>query len=338
MDKLRKLSLITLFRAAPTMLVAALLWGLGMTSAMAQAPYRAGEVVEYKVGGTYPEQWLQGRFIRELPGGSQYLIHAAPSQFFPEGPEIAYAPADLRRPGAGVQPTTPEMVKAQPKLSPTIQRGAQAIIEQGQGLLGKDELLVYARQVMGDAPFADSSQREISLNRIRDTIKVRGTNFQYASGDEFANQMSAQGTLSTHIGFAINSNHGPHPRIDDYFGTFHLRSASRGAKSAKSSGSRLIVTTTDSQHESGSLTINPDGSYVWVYLRGDPPAKWKRGQWRAVNADEFLPWEAGPAIWLLEAKQGYDYMVRASREPGWSGWIDVGAGKGRTPVEYGRRP
>jgi len=26
------------------------------------------------------------------------------------------------------------------------------------------------------------------------------------------------------------------------------------------------------------------------------------------------------------------------RQPGWRGWIEVGAGKGRTPVEYGRRP
>jgi hypothetical protein len=208
----------------------------------------------------------------------------------------------------------------------------------GTGLLGKEELIAYARRVMGDQPFADSWRREAALNRIRDTIKARGTDFQYAVGDDFSTRMNAQGTLSVHIGYAVNSNYGPHPRLEDYFGTFHLRAASRGSKSAKTDGSRLIVTTTDAQHESGALTIHRDGSYVWAYLRGDPPAKWKHGRWREVQPDELLPWEGGPALWLLDAKQGSDYMLRMGREPGWPGWIDVGAGKGRTPVEYGRRP
>ena len=310
--------------------------------AAAEAPYQAGEVIEYKERGGYPEQWQKGRFIRERPGGRQYLIHTTPSQFFPEGPETAYAPADLRRPQAGAKPSTQVTDTAKPPI-PTPQVTAatapgQPIAGQGKGLLGREELIAYARQVMGDQPFADSSRREAALNRIRDTIKVRGTNFQYASGDDFSNRMNAQGTLSTHIGYAINSNHGHHPRLEDYFGTFHLRAASRGSKSTRTQGSRVIVTTTDAQHESGALTINRDGTYLWVYLRGDPPAKWKRGQWREVNPDEFLPWEAGPAIWLLDAKQGYGYMARMGREPGWPGWIDVGAGKGRTPVEYGRRP
>lgn len=314
----------------------------GPTLAMAQAPYQPGEVIEYKVRGTYPERWQPGRFLRELPGGSQYLIREVPSQFFPEGSESAYAPADLRRPRDGAKPSGPVADAArQPAPTPKGPAAAppgKAIATQGKGLLGKEELIAYARQVMGDHPFADSRHREAALNQIRDTIKARGTDFQYSSGDDFSNRMNAQGTLSSHIGFAVNSNHGPHPRLDDYFGTFHLRAASRGSKSAKTDGSRVIVTTTDSQHESGALTINRDGTYVWVYLRGDPPAKWKRGKWREAGAEELLEWEAGPALWLLDAKQGGDYMVRMSREPGWPGWIDVGAGKGRTPVEYGRRP
>jgi hypothetical protein len=121
-------------------------------------------------------------------------------------------------------------------------------------------------------------------------------------------------------------------------GTFLLRTANRGSKSTTKEGSRIIITTEDAQYESGKLTINEDGTYVWQVFRGDPPAKWLRGKWREVTADEMHKWEGGPAIWLEKAKQDEDYMVRTCRVPGWLDWIDVGMGKGRTPVEYGRRP
>ena len=99
-----------------------------------------------------------------------------------------------------------------------------------------------------------------------------------------------------------------------------------------------IVRTTDSQAESGQLTINPDGTYAWQMGRGadQQQASTLRGNWRWVSAAEMQAWDGGPAIWLLKAKQGFDYMMRADREPGYADWIDVGMGKGRTPVEYGR--
>jgi hypothetical protein len=302
----------------------------------AQSSYQPGEAVEYKVRGGYPEQWLIGRFIRVLPGGSQYLIHGAPSQFFPEGPEIAYAPIDLRRPTGATPALVAEVARTvESRPAPT---GNSPALANGKGLLGAEELISLAHQIMGATPYADSRHRELALDQIRDIVKARGTDFTYTAVSDFSNRMHAQGTMSTHIGYAINSNRGPAPKLSDYIGTFHLRAANRGSQSAKRDGAKVTVTTTDAQYESGALTINPDGTYVWAYLRGAPAEQWRHGKWRAANADEFLPWEAGPAIWLLDAKQGSDYMVRMSREPGWSGWIDVGAGKGRTPVEYGRRP
>jgi hypothetical protein len=306
--------------------------------ALAESPYRPGESVEYKVRGSYPEKWDQGRVIREYPGGSQYLIRQAPSLFFPEGPEMTYATSELRRPGTLVTaPTQPAAARPE-RAAPTVASIEKTTLPMGDGLLGKEELIVYARRLIGDQPFADSSRREKALEQIRDTIKARGTDFQYSAIDEFSNHMYAQGTMSTHIGFAINSNFGPPPTLNDYIGTFHLRAANRGSKSVKSDGTRATVTTTDSQHESGALTINRDGTYVWAYLRGSSPETSKHGRWRVASPEEMLPWEAGPAIWLLDAKQGADYMVRMNRQPGWRGWIEVGAGKGRTPVEYGQRP
>lgn len=34
--------------------------------------------------------------------------------------------------------------------------------------------------------------------------------------------MSAMGTYSVHIGSAVESNFGEPPKLEDYFGTFHL--------------------------------------------------------------------------------------------------------------------
>lgn len=220
----------------------------------------------------------------------------------------------------------------------TFVQGLKVQGQDGKGLLTQDDILAYSKKMMGDKPFADSVRREKVLNHIRDWIKSQGTDFQYSAIGPFADKMHAQGTHSVHIGYAISANYGTHPKLADYFGTYHLRTANRGNKSVKNIGGKLYTVIQDDQHESGKLTINPDGTYVWEYLRGDAPEKWNKGKWRQAQPEELHLWEGGPAIWLLNAKQGYDYMVRMNREHGWTGWIDVGAGKGRTPIEYGRKP
>ena len=65
-----------------------------------------GERVEYKTGA-YPEKWDVGTCVRPLPGGTQVLIRQAPSQFYPEGSERAYAVGDVRPAGAAPAPARP---------------------------------------------------------------------------------------------------------------------------------------------------------------------------------------------------------------------------------------
>lgn len=294
-----------------------------------EPPFRPGDVVEYKVLATFPPQWEKGTVLRILPGGKQVLVRLKPDQFNPQGAERAYTPAELRRPGKTVAKNT------EPR-KPLAPLGTGKTAPLGKGLLSEADVLAYARREMGDRPFTHP-ERDAILDRIRDHIKTRGTSFRYdAATGAFRNKMDKQRTMSVHIGYAVNANYGPHPRLQDYFGTFHLRTANRGSRSLTPGGKYVIRT--DAQHESGRLTISPKGTWEWELLRGDPPAKWLRGKWRPVRPDEMHLWEGGPALWLLEAKQGSDYMVRMSREPGWQDWIDVGAGKGRTPVEFGRRP
>jgi hypothetical protein len=182
---------------------------LGLTQgAIADALYRPGDSVEYKVRGSFPAQWAQGRVIREYPGGSQYLIREAPNLYFPEGSEVAYATSELRRPGPMVAPSNVHTAPRPETTTSTPVTLEKATIPMATGLLGKEELLAYARRLMGDQPYDDSSRRDKVLGQIRDTIKARGTDFQYSAIDEFSNRMHAQGTMSSHIGFAINSKIG----------------------------------------------------------------------------------------------------------------------------------
>jgi hypothetical protein len=316
--------------------------------------FKPGEVIEYKVPGSYPEVWERGSIIRELEGGKQYIIRQKPSQFFPEGSERAFYPADLRPVKAGaatnptpsanppapaktpVPPTTTPANKppAAESAPPPIPSGAAVLV--GQGLLTKPQVIGFAKQIFGQGNAFAHPRREALLDQIRDLIKTRGVDFTL--DNDFRDQMNAQGTYSIHIGSAVEANYGPVPKLEDYYGTFHLRVANRGSKSEKREGSRVIVTTSDSQHESGALTINPDGTYVWKLFRDDPSAKWLKGRWRVMKPEEMHKWEGGPALWLEKAKQGEDYMLRMGRVPGWPGWIDVGMGIGRSPVEYGRKP
>jgi hypothetical protein len=284
-------------------------------AALAQT-FRSGDVIEYKARGTYPPQWERGVFVRDLPGGKQAIIREKPNQFNPEGFEIAYALDDIRVPGAAPPPAKVAVAMPSPDGPP----------------VGKEELIAFARQTMGPNPW-NNPQRESALAAIRDLVTRRGAAF--ARDDDFRARMDAQGTMSVHIGYAVDANFGPPPRADAYFGTWLLRAANRGSRSVSSDG--RTVTTTDSQAESGRLTIDPGGTYTWETLRGDPPAKWLRGRWRVVAAGEANAWEGGPALWLEKAKQGYDCMVRMDRQPGWPGWIQVGMGAARTPVEYGRK-
>ncbi|MBM3734893.1 MAG: hypothetical protein FJW39_03830 [Acidobacteria bacterium] len=293
---------------------------LALVTAFAQS-YKPGEAIEYR---TSSETWEPGVFVREIPGGKQVLIRQKPSQFFPEGSERAYAIDEVRRPGAK---------PAKPPVMPTV-TGTVAP-PTGEGLLTREQVVSYAKSLMGPDPWGNP-KRDAILLAIRDYVKERGTSFRYDLA--FSNQMSAQGTMSVHINSAVDANHGKPPQPGDYMGVWLLRAANRGSTSVRTQGATTVVTRTDSQAESGRLTIQPGGSYVWEVLRGDPQDKWLRGTWRLAAPGERQPWEGGPALWLEKAKQGYDCMVRMSREPGWENWIEVGMGAARSPVEYGRRP
>ncbi|HEY1066126.1 MAG TPA: hypothetical protein VGE52_08450 [Pirellulales bacterium] len=305
------------------------------------AEFQPGDVIEYKVGVSVPVKWERGVIIKPLDGGKQYLIHEKPSQFFPEGPERAYSPEELRRlgPDAPPPPRTPGRNPNPPQPDDDASNVANA--DDAEGLLSEEDVLAFCRKVFGGADRETNEgnpMRTMFSDLVREHIKQHGTNFKASATGKFYEKLHAQGTGSVHIVQAINDNYGKHPELTDYVGTFLLRASNRGSNSVKPDGAGVKkILIQDSQAESGRLTINADGTYEWELMRGDPPAKWLRGKWREAQPAEMMPTEGGPAIWLEEAKGGDEYMVRMDREVGYADWINVGYGKGRTPVEYGRR-
>lgn len=324
-------SLAGIFRCSWALLLA------GMILFAAPAPaqdFKPGQVIEYKVRGAYPEAWERGVIIRPLDGGKQYLIHEKPSQFFPEGPEIAFSPANLRAPQA---PSPARQVGAEEPSAPRIDSKAPLRLTAASeaGLLSKADVIAYARRLFGPGdPFADGKRRDMLLDQIRDYIKSRGTNF--LPDLKFSNELGALGAYSVHIGSACEANYGKAPRLEDYFGTYLLRTTNRGTKSNSQQGAKIVITTTDAQYESGALEIKKDGAYLWKLGRNDPESLWVRGRWREAKADELHLWEGGPAIWLEKARQNEDYLVRKCRVPDYEGWIDLGMTKGRIAAHYGR--
>ena len=79
----------------------AMLLGLVLGLGAQAQQFKPGDAIEYLSHGSYPPKWERGVFVSELPGGKQYAIREKPTQFFPEGSQIAYGVNEVRRPGAG---------------------------------------------------------------------------------------------------------------------------------------------------------------------------------------------------------------------------------------------
>lgn len=305
---------------------------LAATSGLAQdGRFTPGEAIEYKVGTATPETWERGVIIKALDGGKQYLVRQKPSEFFPEGPERAYYPADLRRPVTG----GPTAKKAAGDATPG--PGAPA---RPTGPLTEEDVLAYARTVFGGGDRLTNEgnpKRDQLAAQVRDYIKTHGVGFKAPLLGPFEKKLYNQGTVSVNIRHAIQDNFGPHPKLTDYAGTFYLRKLTRGGTLTADRDGGVTITSADPENETGRLTIGRDGTYEWVLGHGDPPARWVRGKWHEARPDETAPTEGGPVVVLEKARGGVDHTARLCRDPAFAGWLDVGEGPARGAVLYGRQ-
>lgn len=325
------------------------------STAFAAESFKPGDIVEYPVGGTWPQAYAQGTVMRELPGGKQVVVRRK-NPYSPQD-DVAYAISELRRPQPA-QPAAPNTAATPPNpaatpppalpLPPATAQAPAATaandapvpgvagtpVPSGKGLLSKEQVIAYAREKMGANPWANAN-RDGVLSNIRDWVKSHGTNF--VIDDDYKARMDKQGTRDSRIDWAVQQNYGEAPKLADYVGKWRMTAAVRGAKSRSVDGNTVTTTTTDAQVKAGELEIKADGTFVWRLSMKDPPEAYINGKWREAKTSELNAWEGGPALWLEKAQQNVDYLVRMNREPGWPGWIDVGQGPGRIAVQFGER-
>ncbi|KAF0096688.1 MAG: flagellar motor switch protein FliN [Hyphomonadaceae bacterium] len=297
-------------------------------SAYAQT-FQAGQQVEYKAQ-RWPEKWDKGVIIRVYPEGTQVLVREAPTQFFPEGFERAYALEDVRPaapPAPAAQNPPNPVVQDAPApqnapMPPPAQQNQPMPMPQpmpaptanntpaggGAGLMSQQDVLSFLTNRLGNGdPFANPG-REAALQALRQEILRRGVNFRHHAIGDFSNQLGRFGALSN-VTYALSSNFGAPARQNELNGNWRLMKV--GATTTFTQGNDLYRRM-EYAGDAGSLAINADHTYVW-----NSPSGVLRGSWRsATQAEMAASDKGGEGVVLNRAKSGADWLVYKRAEEG----------------------
>lgn len=269
--------------------------------------YQPGQKIWYRVGTTWPPQWEQGTYVGQTPDGKQPIIRRKPDQFYPGGFETAYTWEDVKDapPENATQRNAPIPVRPQPAPGdapkPNPQPGTDTPAAAGGPPLMEEEILKFLQDRLGDNPFADALRLQQAKDDLGALIKKRGTAFRHNSAiSPFAQKVSAFGMTSEVIG-PLGKNFGPPNARDWLFGTFVT--AKTGLPITYREGDRLMQWSEVGSLNTGTVTINPDGTYVWDT---DSAQGVIRGKWHAATPAESGD-HGGAGVILEKAKSGTDW-------------------------------
>lgn len=210
--------------------------------------------------------------------------------------------------------------------------GAALPDAKAQELLDEAGVMSLSAGLMGADPWSQP-HREDALNAIRDFIAVVGVDFRYTL--DFDNRMRAQDTGDQRIWDAIAVNYGPHPQLEKYIGTFLIGDFQPERVTGETAADGTVTYyAADSRVRLGVLTIDRDGTYRWD-VEGGQRGEMLVGRWHQAEPGEKFPYEGGPSIVLERAMGGYDYTARFRRQADYTGWLEIGEGKARSPLLLG---
>jgi len=243
------------------------------------------------------------------------LIRQAPTQFFPEGSERAFAIDDVRPLTQAAKAAAPAIQAPLPKArAPAAKPAAKSTVVAanmggaGAGLMSEQDVLGFLRQRLGDGDPFMNPKREAVLGQLREEIMKRGVSFRKEAIGHFANELAKYGALSNVTG-PLNDNFGPPANQAELMGTWRI--AKVGATTTVTRGGNLYQRQ-EYAGLAGSLTISANGSYVW-----NSPSGVLRGNWRTATHDEMSKSDKGGAgVVLLGAKSGMDWLIHKRTEEG----------------------
>lgn len=285
----------------------------------AAGKFKPGQKIWYRVGGTWPAKWEQGTFVEETPGGKQPIIRLKPNQFHPNGAQTAYIWDDVKG-----QPPVDGAVDAGPAAAPKPvaggNQGGKTAGPDGPPLT-EDEILKFLSGRLGSNPFADSNILQKTKNELGALIKKRGTAFLHNSAvSDFGQKISAFGMTSEVTG-PLGHNFGPPNTQDWLFGSWVT--SITGLPVHYVEGNKRITWTEIGAANTGKVTINKDGTYVW---NTDSAQGVIQGRWHEASVEEMAD-QGGAGVVLEKAKNGEAWVAfkyRASN-PGeeWLGLAEV---------------
>ncbi len=277
-------------------------------------------------------KWEAGTYKWATPGNKQPIIWKRPGD---PNSQTAYTWEDIKsasRSDTSKSAGTASKLPPLP-LPPTPQPGATPGTNPAMGKLGampqaaggppltEDQILKFITDRVGNTPFADSAKLQKTKDELGALIKQRGTAFLHDSAiSDFGQKISALGMTSEVTG-PLSHNYGPPNKQDWLWGSWVTSKVGLPVKYVE--GNKLMLWTEIGAANTGKVTINPDGTYVW---NTDSAQGVIQGKWHEASIAEMAD-QGGAGVVLENAKNGvpwvaFKYRAGNPREE-WLGLAEV---------------
>ena len=280
-------------------------------------------------------QWQDGEFVGETPGGKQPIILQRPGDI---GSQTAFdwdhvQDANAAAPGAApanapaipplplpMNPNAPQPQANIPPLpanNPTQPPANNTPPGPAGAPLTEDDIEAWLAQKLPGNPFADSPRLQQVNKELGELVKQRGTTFTDMKKLNDRNVLGRYGVNSDATG-PMTHNYSPPNRKEELFGKWETNKI--GLPTHAIVGDYYVTTLELAKAKTGTVTINPDGTYVW-----DTGTGVIQGTWRDATHDEMAD-QGGAGVILTNAKSGVDWVAfkyRAGTKEEWLGLAEV---------------
>lgn len=287
--------------------------------------YKPGEKIEYVVGGSYPEQWEEGTFVKATPDGTQPIIREKPNEFNKDGFQMATQWAKIRPLSA----KSADKVAVNDTEADNDKTASAATTDFGTGLMTQEQILSFLQAKLGGKPYAPGSV-EIK-KELAEMIKQRGLDFRYSDTPDFYYKIAKLGANTGELDFPLRDNYGEPTKEKELTGAWNLGKIGGVVDYVRNN--RVYRQGEIGVANVGTLSLNANGTYVWKAGAKDSTS----GKWRKATKTEMRS-QGGDGIVLLKAKDEYDWLVTKNRATKLKGeWIYISELGTRQINEYGSR-
>ncbi len=177
----------------------------------------------------------------------------------------------------------------------------------GGGLTTEAEILSFLKTRLGAEPLSiPYEKRHQTGKELIAMLKQRGLNFRAEVGSPFYRDLGKFGAGDSSLWFSLRDNYGPPTRQNWLMGAWNLSKI--GGVVDYVVKDRVMRQNESAVGNVGTLTLNPNGTYVWQVAHADT----LRGAWRKATVEE-MKHQGGDGVVLLKAKGTWDWIVIQDR-------------------------